>query len=512
MGKKGERNVGKGLNYDGYKISRGDRGVKMNDNLILSICISTYNRAIRVERMVKQLLANKNKRFDVCVVDDCSEDDTIERLSRISDSRLTVFKNEVNLGAKLNWYETLMHGQGKFLLHVLDRDWVNCAFLDKVIEILEEDEAGFGYIGNHTSVTSNGKNDEVVVTYKCGEEALCEYAFTPVHPTGFLVKKDCWDKVDSKKYYFENNEYGIYPHSYIYALLANDEHGISIKYNMFKMSGVSNMGRVLSHFYDKNNMSQWWTSEARKYEMCAAIKFITNFLKVDVELKRKLLLYRFKESIQGATLIYRGKSKNIENCRHYNCPVKYISYEELDKINRDIAQTFIEYLRKYDDTICDEKMLCSISSIESENREKIYENSDPYRTILDKEIQITKFQRYYLLMDAWVQLYQKGISVYNQLEQYGINNIAIYGNGQFGKRLYEAGKKSSIEIKYYIDQNAEKMLEDIPVFNLKQELPIVDAIIVTVPDKYEEIQTELRKVCEYNILSLEDIVYASFEY
>lgn len=483
----------------------------MKEDKILSICISTYNRKASVIKMVKEILAINNARFNVWVVDDCSVDGTVEELKSIRDERLSVVSNVENLGAKANWYETLNCGNGKFLLHVLDRDLFNVRFLPRVIEILEQSNEGFGYIGNYYARYDDDKRKETIAVYSKGEEALYEYACTLVHPSGFLIRKTCWDALEDKKKFFLTDEYGIYPHSYLYTLLAGSESGIAIRYDMFTLSRVSNMGKNRSKFYQKSKTSYWWTRDSIEYELLSALKFILMNIEVNDNVKSRLLLYVYEEQLNRATIMSRKTHKNIEHVKHYNQEVIYISYDELDKINMEMTQNFLRNVNMYGSDIYNVDFVDRVHRIAERNRYAIHENEDVNQTILEKEKMITKFESYYLMMDAWLQLRQKEIYLSYKLKEMGLCRIAIYGNGKMGKRLYEELKNSDVEVVYYIDKKAASMMEDIPVFSLEQVLPKVDAIIVSLSEYYNCIKKDLNKVCEYPVYSLDNIIYESFE-
>ncbi len=249
----------------------------MKNNVVLCICISTYNRSEKIERIVKEILKCTSDKLGVVVVDDHSTDDTILRLNHISDYRLQIYKNTSNLGAKGNWYETINKGDGKYLLHLLDRDWINFLYLEKLIEILERENCGFGYVGSMFSKAPVYKEqDGIIERYSRGLEAMNMFACTLVHPSGVIVKRECWKALKDKKKFFSSYEYGIYPHSYLFALLAQREDGIRVNYRMIQIFSMDNYAKYPSRFYkrQKENMAYWWTPKAHQWEM----QRLTDFL------------------------------------------------------------------------------------------------------------------------------------------------------------------------------------------------------------------------------------------
>jgi GalNAc5-diNAcBac-PP-undecaprenol beta-1,3-glucosyltransferase len=66
---------------------------------LVSIIMTTYNRSKLLVRAVDSVLNQSYKNIDLIIVDDGSTDDTSEVLKKYTDSRIRVFKHEVNRGA-----------------------------------------------------------------------------------------------------------------------------------------------------------------------------------------------------------------------------------------------------------------------------------------------------------------------------------------------------------------------------------------------------------------------------
>ena len=110
--------------------------------IILSICIPTYNGGIRLEKLVRQILGSDRNDIEVAVTDNCSCDDTVERLKKINDMRLCVYENTINTGALENGIHALENANGKYAMLLLDRDIVQMKCLDEYVRFLKENEYG----------------------------------------------------------------------------------------------------------------------------------------------------------------------------------------------------------------------------------------------------------------------------------------------------------------------------------------------------------------------------------
>ena len=118
-----------------------------------------------------------------------------------------------------------------------------------------------------------------------------------------------------------------------------------------------------------------------------------------------------------------------------------------------------------------------------------------------------KFRTYYNMLNRWLELKQQGISLEKWFKENGYKNIAIYGMGEMGNRLYEELKNTDIHVAYAVDQNAYGVCSDIPMYRKEDDLPDVDILVVSAVFAYSEISEEMKKKCAYPIVSLEDVVY-----
>jgi len=64
----------------------------------ISVVVATYNRAATLPRAVASVLAEKDTRFELIVVDDASTDGTRDYLAGLADTRIRVIRAERNLG------------------------------------------------------------------------------------------------------------------------------------------------------------------------------------------------------------------------------------------------------------------------------------------------------------------------------------------------------------------------------------------------------------------------------
>lgn len=128
------------------------------------------------------------------------------------------------------------------------------------------------------------------------------------------------------------------------------------------------------------------------------------------------------------------------------------------------------------------------------------------RTEKNKTLEVKHLNDFHL-MHRWLQIYQEGKNLAEYLENMGCKKIAVYGMGLAGERLLDEIRGTDIQILYGIDKRAHKFNGEIEVYSLYDELPEVDAVIVTVPMYFDSIKLELEKITDSKIISLEDILY-----
>lgn len=122
-------------------------------------------------------------------------------------------------------------------------------------------------------------------------------------------------------------------------------------------------------------------------------------------------------------------------------------------------------------------------------------------------MKIDKFEMYYNLMERWMTLREEGKSIANILNNRGIFIIAIYGLGKIGKHVICELENSSVIIQYAIDRATVGFYGGISVKSVEEELPDVDAVIVTAVYDFDEIEEKLIEKVECPVISLEEILY-----
>lgn len=114
---------------------------------------------------------------------------------------------------------------------------------------------------------------------------------------------------------------------------------------------------------------------------------------------------------------------------------------------------------------------------------------------------------FYQLMSKWMKLKLEGGSLAEKLVQRGIAKVAIYGAGKHGMFLYQDLQESEVQVAYFIDRNKDTLQDKtVPVYTSEEELPPVDAVVVSPYLEFEVIKQDLESKCNYILIPLNELV------
>jgi glycosyltransferase involved in cell wall biosynthesis len=108
---------------------------------LVSVNITTYNRAVLLERCLRSVLNQSYGNFEVVVVDDASTDHTQELVRKYieADSRIKYFLHDNNRGNAVARNTGWEHSKGEFIAFMDDDDeWIDLDKTKKQVEFLLE--------------------------------------------------------------------------------------------------------------------------------------------------------------------------------------------------------------------------------------------------------------------------------------------------------------------------------------------------------------------------------------
>ncbi len=316
------------------------------EDILLSICISSYNRGEKCVTLVRDILAIEDKRINIFICDDCSERENYHELLSLQSARVTVVRNERNVGACMNWYQTINCGDGRYILHVLDRDDISIEYLTDLLNILEDHPVAGGYIGRSaitlTHTISGNANYEVLTG---GRKAFVTMAGVPIHPTGFLVNRESWLKGNYRRFFYDQQKYGIYPHSYVLGELAARFDMLYMPVNFWK--SIYRGCNRHSHFYEKFSKKEYWWYPDNVIKV-ANCQILYLYPLADMPYKEEFLCRRLREGIYRSTIGYRNVATNRAEMRRYGLETCKVSKGKLLLILLKYRFVFSHILKKID--------------------------------------------------------------------------------------------------------------------------------------------------------------------
>lgn len=168
-----------------------------NRQPLVSVIITTYNRADRVFECLEAVLRQTYQNFEVIVIDDCSNDATHERFSRYSNPKVTYVRHEKNRKVSAATNTGFRHSAGTYIAAIGDDDvWTDTRKLEKQVEIFENDlKRCYGIVTCGVNlITDNGTIQKRVVHPK----DLVEHILATngiIYGSAALVRRDVWEEV-----------------------------------------------------------------------------------------------------------------------------------------------------------------------------------------------------------------------------------------------------------------------------------------------------------------------------
>lgn len=179
-----------------------------NNNPLVSILMTAYNRKDFIKEAMESVLASTYPNFELIVVDDCSKDNTlaIARAIAAKDQRVKVYRNGKNLGDYPNRNKAASYAMGKYIKYVDSDDKIYVDSLTYMVEAMEEYKtAAIGF--------SDTKNNKLrMPKYYTGTQAIREHflngGLLQSGPSTTIIRRDAFEKLGgfSRKRYVSDYE------------------------------------------------------------------------------------------------------------------------------------------------------------------------------------------------------------------------------------------------------------------------------------------------------------------
>ena len=263
-------------------------------NSLVSILIPVFNREILVTRAIDSAINQTYKNIEIIIVDNCSTDNTWQIIQnyQIKDKRISIFRNDVNIGPVRNWLECLRRSKGDFIKFIYSDDWIDNNWIEEALKPLIDINIGFSF--SPVEIIIPGKDSQVHNIWHLSNQIISSeyYIFRnyfkcnePRSPGGALFRRS-----DVVKYLFVTieNPLGI----------KYDQHGGGIDHLLFlytaknynKIAFVHNIKAYFTGGADSISMN----TDLNDASMYAKIYFINEYKTFSILFWLKLFITKIK--------------------------------------------------------------------------------------------------------------------------------------------------------------------------------------------------------------------------
>jgi glycosyltransferase involved in cell wall biosynthesis len=308
----------------------------IDKNIILSICIPTYNRDMHVYKMVNSILKLDSLEFEIVVQDNLSNDQTKGLLENINDNRFHYFRNIKNIGGKLNSAQILTRASGKFSLLCLDRDVIRVEYLDSLIEILKKNkDIIFGYCLLNVKESLNS------VIFNKGYDSLYNMTYLSKHPSGNFYKTSVLKDLKIMDKIFAKYSDSDFIHEFFNSEFSFRGKSYRINIPIIETGYTNSKNDFAKHMSFSFNKRNYYFSPIKRIEHFNEYLNEIIVLKISKYQKIKLISKIFFQGIIYSTVSYKNFLNDKHICGHYNVKPKNINLYDFIKISFFFSKSFL---------------------------------------------------------------------------------------------------------------------------------------------------------------------------
>lgn len=309
-------------------------------NILLTICIPSYNRGHRALENIKELLKLKYDAEIEFLVSNNGSVRNIEGYKQIqstNDARISYYEFEISQGFSGNICNVIKKAKGKFILLISDEDMVINSKLPYYMRKLKNSKK-ISIFATKTIQTPYRENSH----FKKGSEAILNFMLTNNYISGIIYNNEMIKKnnlvswLEQKQTENNNHAFSLYPHEFLDIALANfgdiiiDETNL-VSQGKSEQTEISVDNQNTNAINAKLNIPSYSLYESRIQEMNGWCKLTKEIASKDNQLIRNMfskicnkiyfLVYIVqKQYISGGynwneicDLIYNACLENMEN-------------------------------------------------------------------------------------------------------------------------------------------------------------------------------------------------------
>jgi glycosyltransferase involved in cell wall biosynthesis len=165
----------------------------MQQNVLLSVLMTSYNRQQYIAEAIESVQASSFKNFELIIVDDGSTDETVSvaRSFAAKDKRIRVYINEKNLGDYANRNKAASYARGEFIMYVDSDDKILADGFERCINAMQQ------FPGAGLGMQVNGKTGDPF--FLTSAEAIHRHFFQKpclmIGPGGTIMRRSFFEAI-----------------------------------------------------------------------------------------------------------------------------------------------------------------------------------------------------------------------------------------------------------------------------------------------------------------------------
>lgn len=274
---------------------------------ILSVCIPSYNRFEHLNKAIAEILLAESQDFEIVVIDNCSPRNIYDYI-QYKDSRLRIVEREKSVYGVKNVGDSILFGQGKYSLLLLDKDYIKGKELDGFISVIRKLDIYGGYC------ELNSVNDSVNIVK---DNTVEKFGYLSKHPSGNFYRMDILhDYIYKHSDYLEKDPF---PFDIYLAYCASK--GAMLHYDKpcvySYLNDFSNDDLDGSLTFSKDAGNMYYFPQNRNDEFQVYLSCM-NEIEIDRKKRINVLSRLYKDTLRAVTVGYRSIMKNPGICKHYH--------------------------------------------------------------------------------------------------------------------------------------------------------------------------------------------------
>lgn len=306
------------------------------NNIELSFCIPTYNRAQIVYGLVTEILLCRDPNIEVVVLDNGSIDNTLTILRTIKDERLVVYSNGENKGALFNMVNVLNKGRGKFLVYSTDQDHIDSTEINKFKSFLVQHPDLAGGYCEFDSIS-----EIECEIFQKGFPAVRKIAYQGRHPTGYYFNNELLKSIDFVERFSDYAFVDLFPLEFAFAELCLLGDGAVYHRTIFTPETGTMVVRHKSSTTNGKSRNAFFSPESRLKLAVNYAKHVST-LRLMPQEKHTLIVDVFIHELAAATKGYQSILSNENLCIHYYMECREIKTRELVNIGINFYRQFVD--------------------------------------------------------------------------------------------------------------------------------------------------------------------------